>query len=65
MGVVTRASAAGLVAAGMLSVTISPTLASVLLRRRQPMTTSVLASYTARLTGRRGAKHAARARRPP
>jgi Kef-type K+ transport system membrane component KefB len=36
IGVVGRASAAALVAAGMLSVTISPTLALVLLRRRQP-----------------------------
>jgi hypothetical protein len=36
MGVVSPASAAGLIAAGLLSVTISPTLGSVLLRRRQP-----------------------------
>jgi Kef-type K+ transport system membrane component KefB len=36
LGVVSRASAAGLVAAGLLSVAISPTLALVLLRRGQP-----------------------------
>ncbi len=36
LGVVTRASAAGLVAAGLLSVVISPALALVLLRREQP-----------------------------
>jgi Kef-type K+ transport system membrane component KefB len=36
LGVVSRASAAALVAAGVLSVAISPTLALVLLRRRQP-----------------------------
>jgi Kef-type K+ transport system membrane component KefB len=36
MGVVSRASAAALVAAGLLSVTISPALGFVLLRRRQP-----------------------------
>jgi Kef-type K+ transport system membrane component KefB len=35
LGVVSRASAAALVAAGLLSVAISPTLALVLLRRRQ------------------------------
>jgi Kef-type K+ transport system membrane component KefB len=35
LGVVTRASAAGLVAAGLLSVVISPTVALVLLRREQ------------------------------
>jgi Kef-type K+ transport system membrane component KefB len=35
LGVVTRASAAGLVAAGLLSVVISPTLGLVLLRRQQ------------------------------
>jgi Kef-type K+ transport system membrane component KefB len=35
LGVVSRASAAGLVAAGLLSVVISPTLGLVLLRRRQ------------------------------
>jgi hypothetical protein len=33
---VSRASAAGLVAAGLLSVAISPTVALVLLRRRHP-----------------------------
>jgi Kef-type K+ transport system membrane component KefB len=36
MGVVSRASAAGMVAAGLLSVTIFPTLGLVLLRRRHP-----------------------------
>jgi Kef-type K+ transport system membrane component KefB len=36
LGVVSRASAAGLVAAGLLSVAISPTLGLILLRRRQP-----------------------------
>jgi Kef-type K+ transport system membrane component KefB len=36
LGVVTRASAAGLVAAGLLSVVISPALGSMLLRREQP-----------------------------
>jgi len=36
LGVVSRASAAGLVAAGLLSVAISPTLALMLLRRGQP-----------------------------
>jgi Kef-type K+ transport system membrane component KefB len=40
LGVVTRASAAGLVAAGLLSVLISPALALVLLRREQPDTRS-------------------------
>jgi Kef-type K+ transport system membrane component KefB len=35
LGVVSRASAAGLIAAGLLSVAISPTLALVLLRRQQ------------------------------
>jgi Kef-type K+ transport system membrane component KefB len=35
-GVITRASAAGLVAAGLLSVVISPALGLVLLRREQP-----------------------------
>jgi Kef-type K+ transport system membrane component KefB len=38
LGVVTRASAAGLVAAGLLSVVISPALGLVLLRRDQPET---------------------------
>ena len=38
LGVVSRASAAGLVAAGLLSVVISPTLGLVLLRREQPDT---------------------------
>ena len=41
LGVVSRASAAGLVAAGLLSVAISPTLGLVLLQRRQPRTRSV------------------------
>jgi hypothetical protein len=36
LGVVSRASAAGLVAAGLLSVVISPTLGLVLLRRQHP-----------------------------
>jgi Kef-type K+ transport system membrane component KefB len=36
LGVVSRASAAGLVAAGLLSVVISPALALVLLRRERP-----------------------------
>ncbi|MBV8991394.1 MAG: cation:proton antiporter, partial [Solirubrobacterales bacterium] len=36
LGVVTRSSAAGLVAAGLLSVVISPTLGLALLRREQP-----------------------------
>ena len=36
LGVVTRASAAGLVAAGLLSVVISPALGLMLLRRDQP-----------------------------
>ena len=37
LGVVSEASAAGLVAAGLLSVAISPTLALVLLRRHDPV----------------------------
>jgi Kef-type K+ transport system membrane component KefB len=41
LGVVSRASAAGLVAAGLLSVAISPTVGLVLLRRRQPRSCSV------------------------
>ena len=36
LGVVSRASAAGLVAAGLLSVVISPALGLVLLRRGEP-----------------------------
>jgi Kef-type K+ transport system membrane component KefB len=39
LGVVSRASAAGLVAAGLLSVVISPALGLVLLRRDQPQVT--------------------------
>jgi len=39
LGVVTRASAAGLVAAGLLSVIISPALGLTLLRREQPQKT--------------------------
>jgi TRAP-type mannitol/chloroaromatic compound transport system permease large subunit len=35
-GVVSRASAAGLIAAGLLSVVISPTLGLMLLRREHP-----------------------------
>jgi hypothetical protein len=38
LGVITRASAAGLIAAGLLSVVISPALGLVLLRREQPTT---------------------------
>jgi Kef-type K+ transport system membrane component KefB len=41
LGAVSRASAAGLVAAGLLSVAISPTVGLVLLRRRQPQPRSV------------------------
>ena len=41
LGVVSRASAAGLVAAGLLSVAISPTVGLVLLHRRQPQPRSV------------------------
>ena len=41
LGVVSRASAAGLVAAGLLSVAISPTVGLVLLRRRQSRACSV------------------------
>jgi len=40
LGVVSRASAAGLVAAGLLSVAISPALALLLLRRGQPCYTA-------------------------
>jgi Kef-type K+ transport system membrane component KefB len=40
LGVVSRASAAGLVAAGLLSVVISPALGLVLLRRERPDTTA-------------------------
>jgi len=38
LGIVSRASAAGLVAAGLLSVVISPALGLVLLRREHPGT---------------------------
>jgi len=41
LGVVSQASAAGLVAAGLLSVAISPTVGLVLLQRRRPRTRSV------------------------
>jgi Kef-type K+ transport system membrane component KefB len=41
LGVVSEASAAGLVAAGLLSVAISPTVSLVLLRRREPRARSV------------------------
>src|SRR6478672_303144 len=41
LGVVSQASATGLVAAGLLSVAISPTLGLVLLQRRQPRPRSV------------------------
>jgi Kef-type K+ transport system membrane component KefB len=40
LGVVSRASAAGLVAAGLLSVIISPALGLVLLRREEPQATA-------------------------
>jgi Kef-type K+ transport system membrane component KefB len=40
LGVVTRASAAGLVAAGLLSVVISPALGLMLLRREEPQISS-------------------------
>jgi hypothetical protein len=40
LGVVSRASAAGLVAAGLLSVVSSPALGLVLLRREQPQATT-------------------------
>jgi Kef-type K+ transport system membrane component KefB len=40
LGVITRASAAGLIAAGLLSVMISPALGLVLLRRKQPTAAS-------------------------
>src|SRR6266567_3248618 len=46
LGVVTRASAAGLVAAGLLSVVISPALGLVLLRREQPGTSAPQESPT-------------------
>jgi Kef-type K+ transport system membrane component KefB len=47
LGVVSRASAAGLIAAGLLSVIISPALALVLLRREQPATSSTLSAQQA------------------
>jgi Kef-type K+ transport system membrane component KefB len=40
LGAVSRASAAALVAAGLLSVAISPTVGLLLLRRRQPMSSA-------------------------
>jgi Kef-type K+ transport system membrane component KefB len=58
LGVVTQATAAGLVAAGLLSVVISPALALALLRREQPDTRSrspaqpSLSGWTARLPRR-------------
>jgi Kef-type K+ transport system membrane component KefB len=58
LGVVTEATAAGLVAAGLLSVMISPALALVLLRREQPENRSTssaqpsLHGWTARLSRR-------------
>ncbi len=58
LGAVTQATAAGLVAAGLLSVVISPALALVLLRREQPDSRSKssarasLNSWTARLSRR-------------
>ena len=57
LGVVSQASATGLVAAGLLSVVISPALALVLLRREQPDTRS---GWTARSDG-----HMIKARPPP
>jgi Kef-type K+ transport system membrane component KefB len=58
LGAVTQATAAGLVAAGLLSVVISPALALVLLRRERPDRASKSAarpslnSWTARLSRR-------------
>ena len=46
VGVITRASAAGLVAAGLLSVVISPALGLALLRREQPGSISAKAQET-------------------
>jgi hypothetical protein len=46
LGVVSRASAAGLVAAGLLSVVISPALGLVLLRREGPETATPRARPT-------------------
>jgi Kef-type K+ transport system membrane component KefB len=48
LGVVTQATAAGLVAAGLLSVVISPALGLTLLRREQPNTRTHLASRSER-----------------
>jgi TRAP-type mannitol/chloroaromatic compound transport system permease large subunit len=47
LGAVSRASAAGLVAAGLLSVVISPALALVLLRREQPSHGQMVKGQTA------------------
>jgi Kef-type K+ transport system membrane component KefB len=49
LGVVTPASAAGLVAAGLLSVVISPALALVLLRREQPDSSSKSPAHPSRI----------------
>jgi Kef-type K+ transport system membrane component KefB len=48
LAVVSRASAAGLIAAGLLSVVISPTLGLMLLRREQPDTRSKSPAQTSR-----------------
>jgi hypothetical protein len=50
LGVVSQASAAGLVAAGLLSVVISPALGLVLLRRAQPESRSQPSSSRASRT---------------
>ena len=58
LGVITQATAAGSVAAGLLSVVISPALALVLLRRQQPDTHSKFSArpsrtgWTARVSSR-------------
>jgi Kef-type K+ transport system membrane component KefB len=48
LGVVTQATAAGLVAAGLLSVVISPALGLTLLRRERPNTRTHLPSRSER-----------------
>ncbi len=48
LGVVTQATAAGLVAAGLLSVVISPALALVLLRREEQAPCITLESFLGR-----------------
>jgi hypothetical protein len=47
LGVVSRASAAALVAAGLLSVVICPALGLVLLRREQPSATRIITASPA------------------